>query len=108
VFSAVVEELVRLLQLWQEDLSGHGGPECRSCPVCQLISVIRNTRPEVLEHLAAAVGEVAAAVRVVTPQAAEPSATTRSARAQPGGGGADGQRARGREPAPVEHIDVTD
>jgi hypothetical protein len=104
----VVEELIRLLQVWQEDLGGHGGPGCRSCPVCQLVSAIRDIRPEVLEHLAAAVGEVAAAVRVATQQAGEPSATTRSARARPGGGGAAGRRARSREPAPVERIDVTE
>lgn len=104
--SAVVEELLRLLQAWQEDLRGHGGPECRSCPVCQLIAAIRNTRPEVLEHLACAVGEVASALRSVIQPAGAPPAT-RPARTQPGGGAAGG-RARSRQPAPVERIDVTE
>jgi hypothetical protein len=31
-----------------------GGEECRYCPVCQMISVVRGTSPEVKQHLASA------------------------------------------------------
>jgi hypothetical protein len=41
----------------------HGGPECRYCPVCQLIAVVRGTRPEVAAHLAEAAGALLEALR---------------------------------------------
>ena len=31
-----------------------GGEDCRYCPVCQVISVVRGTSPEVKEHLVSA------------------------------------------------------
>jgi hypothetical protein len=31
-----------------------GGPECRYCPVCQVIAAVRGTPPEVREHLVSA------------------------------------------------------
>lgn len=33
-------------------------PECRYCPVCQVISFVRSTSPEVREHLTAAAGSL--------------------------------------------------
>lgn len=41
---------------WQR-LNAHvatGGPECRYCPVCQVIAAVRQTSPEVREHLTSA------------------------------------------------------
>jgi hypothetical protein len=35
------------------DQVGHGS-ECRFCPVCQLINLVRDASPEVKEHLTAA------------------------------------------------------
>jgi hypothetical protein len=40
-----------------------GSAECRVCPVCQLLSVVRQTRPEVFGHLADATSSFLAAVR---------------------------------------------
>ena len=40
-----------------------GAPECRLCPVCQLISLLRDTRPEVVLHLAEAASALLAALR---------------------------------------------
>lgn len=40
-----------------------GSSECRVCPLCQLLAVLRGARPEVYEHLAAALTSVLAAVR---------------------------------------------
>ena len=37
--------------------------ECQLCPLCRLIAVVRNTRPEVVEHLADATASLAAAIR---------------------------------------------
>jgi len=46
--------------LWQ-DLNDHvSGENCRYCPVCQLIGVLR--QPEVRQHLASAAGSLAAAL----------------------------------------------
>ena len=40
-----------------KDVSEHiatGGDDCRYCPVCQVIQVVRNTSPEVRTHLSVA------------------------------------------------------
>jgi hypothetical protein len=47
---------------WTEHVAT-GAPECRLCPVCQLISVLRDSRPEVALHLAEAAGSLLAALR---------------------------------------------
>jgi hypothetical protein len=38
-------------------------PECRLCPVCQLLRVAQGARPEVFEHLADASASLIAALR---------------------------------------------
>jgi hypothetical protein len=40
-----------------------GAPECRLCPVCQLVGLLRQTHPEVAEHLGDAMSSLAEAVR---------------------------------------------
>ncbi len=35
-----------------------GGEDCRYCPVCQVISAVRGTSPEVREHLTSAAGSL--------------------------------------------------
>ncbi|HEX2052083.1 MAG TPA: hypothetical protein VHJ34_15825 [Actinomycetota bacterium] len=44
-------------------------PACAYCPLCTAISLVRDARPEVLDHLAAAVRELAAAAAVVLEEA---------------------------------------
>ena len=46
------------------DLSSHigHGEDCRFCPVCQVIRVVRETSPEVKQHRATAAGSLAQAV----------------------------------------------
>lgn len=39
-----------------------GGADCRWCPVCQVIGVVRHTSPEVRSHLGAAAGSLVQAV----------------------------------------------
>jgi len=64
----------------------HAGPECRICPVCQALALLRGSRPEVYEHLAAAMLSLAAALRA----AVESSEREWAAGGRP----------------PVEHIDI--
>jgi hypothetical protein len=72
-------KLVEALQQWASSgsaggllggLSGlselplaNGSPECRLCPVCTLIGLARNARPETFEHLLDAAGSLTAALR---------------------------------------------
>jgi hypothetical protein len=70
---SAAEEAARLFEAfqdWARRTSGAagahvatGGPECQLCPVCQLIGLLRETRPEVALHLADAAGSLLAAVR---------------------------------------------
>lgn len=47
-----------------EQSASHTGPECRVCPFCQLLHVVRGARPELLEHLSEAATQLALALRV--------------------------------------------
>jgi hypothetical protein len=69
-----------------DDHIATGSAECTVCPLCQLISVVRGTRPDVVEHLADAAGSVVSAVRAFI------DAHEHSWAARPS--------------APVEHIDI--
>jgi hypothetical protein len=66
------EEAARLFEAVQDwarrsaQASAHvatGSPECQLCPVCQVISLLRDVRPEVATHLTDAVTSLAAALR---------------------------------------------
>ena len=65
-----------------------GSTTCGVCPVCSGIALLRDVRPETVEHLLDAAASVVAAVRsaVVPPP--------------------DGSRPDGPRPGGVEHIDV--
>jgi len=47
----------------QPEATQHGGPECRYCPVCQVVRWARATSPEVREHLTNAALSLTLAVR---------------------------------------------
>ena len=63
------------------DLNEHiatGGAECRYCPLCQVISAVRETSPEVKTHLAtAATSLLQAATGVLQARAAREPGTSR-------------------------------
>ena len=40
------------------DSNSRRASDCDFCPICSVISVVRNARPELLEHLAAAAREM--------------------------------------------------
>lgn len=44
---------------------------CAYCPICATIGVLRNTRPEVLEHLAKAAKELVAVAGLLLEEASE-------------------------------------
>jgi hypothetical protein len=67
------EEAIRLLQTLTELTGAHDAPECRICPVCQLLAALRQVRPEAVEHLIRASTELAAALRdLAVPASASP------------------------------------
>jgi hypothetical protein len=67
------EEAARLAEALTEWARGHGdeipvatgSAECRLCPVCQLITLMRQARPETFAHLLDATAALAAAARTV-------------------------------------------
>jgi hypothetical protein len=58
-----------------------GSESCRYCPLCQVISAVRNTRPEVKDHLVVAASSLAQALSAaLTPG---PNKTDESRRSDP-------------------------
>jgi hypothetical protein len=59
----------------------HAGPECRICPFCQVLSVVRGAQPELFEHLAEAASALLLAVKSAADAAGH--ATTNKRAEQP-------------------------
>jgi hypothetical protein len=78
-----------------------GGEDCRYCPVCQVISAVRQTSPEVREHLAHAAASLAQAAAGLLATHV-PDASTGS------GGGRRAGRGAGDADSGVEKIDLDD
>jgi hypothetical protein len=53
------------------------GAECRVCPICQGLRVLRGTRPEVFEHLSDAAASMAAALRELLGDSGGPGGASR-------------------------------
>jgi hypothetical protein len=52
--------------------AGHQHSEtCAYCPICATIAVLRNTKPEVVEHLASAARELIIAAGMILEEASE-------------------------------------
>ena len=89
---SVAEEAAKLfgaLAGWASDVNDHvdtGAEECRYCPICRTVHVIRQASPEVREHLAVAATSLMQATAGLLAAAAR----------GPGAGPGDG----------VEHIDL--
>ena len=49
----------------------HAESNCAYCPICATIGVLRNTKPEVLEHLASAARELIAVAGILLEEATE-------------------------------------
>ena len=77
--------------------SRHDHPsDCAYCPICATISVVRNTNPEVLDHLAGAARELLAAASILIEEAEKAVAKPAE-----GGGGA-----QAGEASKIRRIDV--
>jgi hypothetical protein len=60
-------------------------PDCAYCPICATIAVVRNTKPEVLEHLAGAARELIAAFGLLLDEAENIIGAAEQARKEPNG-----------------------
>jgi hypothetical protein len=92
--SSIAQETARLILALQSAASGQAASgqaasehdtasaECRICPVCQGIAVVRQLRPEAVEHLAAAVSELAQALRELMRPAGGQASTGQSSAEQ--------------------------
>lgn len=70
----LAEEAARLMEAlsgWADEHLGHSD-ECTVCPVCRLLGLLRQTRPETFAHLVEAAAAMTAAVRSVVPADASP------------------------------------
>ena len=56
--------------------------DCAYCPICATIAVVRNTKPEVVDHLAAAGRELIAALGLLLEEAEGVIATAEEKRAE--------------------------
>jgi hypothetical protein len=54
-----------------ENAHNHSTSDCAYCPICSTIAAVRNTKPEVLEHLAAAARELVLAAGLFLEHAGE-------------------------------------
>ncbi len=70
-------------------------PECAYCPICATIAVVRNTNPEVLDHLAGAARELLAAAAKMLEEAERVVGSTSDAAENPPPG-----------PSKIRRIDV--
>ena len=65
----------RKSDLFGHDVHDRSQPEhtsdCAYCPICATIAVVRKTRPEVLDHLAAAAKELIVAAGIILEEAGE-------------------------------------
>ncbi len=90
---SISEEAARLLDALEGWVRQHGAgavagrfatgaPECCLCPLCQLLGMLRSSRPETFEHLLDASGSLAAALHSALEAQAEDRSRRRRSRVQ--------------------------
>lgn len=65
--------------------------DCAYCPICTTIGMVRNTKPEVLDHLAAAAREFLTAAGMFLEEAGDVLGRAEAARAREQDAGDDGK-----------------
>ncbi|SHG59715.1 hypothetical protein SAMN05443575_2344 [Jatrophihabitans endophyticus] len=83
--------------------SGHGGPECQWCPLCQFASMLRGENPDVADRLVEAGSALAAALRALLDSTAWRPAGSAGLDPRP-----DATRDRPRPAPRVQHIRLDD
>jgi hypothetical protein len=63
------ERAARYSDLFESRRDHEHAPDCAYCPICATINVVRNTKPEVLDHLAGAVRELVIAASMLLEEA---------------------------------------
>lgn len=63
------ERAARYSDLFEE--SHNHASDCAYCPICATIAVVRKTKPEILDHLAAAARELIIAAGILIEEAGE-------------------------------------
>ena len=63
------ERAARYSDLFEE--AHNHGSDCAYCPICATIAVVRKTKPEILDHLAAAARELIIAAGIFLEEAGE-------------------------------------
>jgi hypothetical protein len=85
---SVAEEAAKLFALLQKGDPGEHpehrlGPECQWCPICQLLAVVRQAKPETVDHLASAAAGVLGSLRALLDAATESARQARAASQEP-------------------------
>lgn len=70
-----------------EPPSGHGGPECQWCPLCQFASILRGEHPEVTERVVEAGAALASALRALADTAVQKAGPSPRGASRPGEAG---------------------
>ena len=79
----------------------HSADNCAYCPICATIGVLRNTKPEVLEHLAKAAKELVAVAGLLLEEASD------VAKAAEAAASVAGAKEPGDGDAKVRRIDIS-
>lgn len=74
------------------------GSDCAYCPICATIAVVRNTRPEVLDHMASAAREFIMAIGLLLEEADKVIGRPEGASSK--------EPSASSEEAKVRHIDI--
>ncbi len=69
----------------------HAESNCALCPLCATIGVLRTSKPEVLEHLAAAARELIAVAGLLLDEASEAVSAAEAIAKTPSRSGPDGK-----------------
>jgi hypothetical protein len=97
----LVEALGGLTGHTRADEADQGPPECRWCPLCQSLAVLRGQRPEVTAVLADVLTATADALRAF---AAAPETPASAGRDEPGA--SDAAPPAGEPPPVVQRIEI--
>ncbi|HST85817.1 MAG TPA: hypothetical protein VLL08_29035 [Kineosporiaceae bacterium] len=83
-------------------------PECKYCPFCQGVALLRRAGPEVLDQVAEFAAGLAATLRATQPAPADPSSESEAGSTGSSDGPAEDRTNARPQPPSTVRIDVTD